>query len=166
MAIQFLRLGALIAGKLGDEKMPAGAGINAKIDTKKFSADLLKAAEAIDADVRQVVRRLAIGIESEAVKRTPVDTGRARASWNTTEEVADLSVAPEGDHPAFQGDLSQHPSPTPVGYLSGEKPIYISNNIEYILDLEYGSSDQAPNGMARLAVAAELAQLQAIVDEA
>ena len=163
MAIQFLRLGALIAGNNGDAKVPAGAGIEAKIDTKRFSADLNKFAQKLDADVRDVTRLLALNIETKVVVRTPVDTGRARASWNTTEETQDLSVAPEGDYGAFQGNLSSHPSPT--GYLSGEKPIHITNNLDYILDLEFGSSSQAPNGMARLGVADALSELQAIVDE-
>ena len=92
-----------------------------------------------------------------------MDTGRARASWNTTEETQDLSVAPEGDHPSYQGKLAANPNPT--GYLSGEKTIYITNNLDYIVDLEYGSSSQAPNGMARLAVADALSELQSIVDE-
>ena len=142
---------------------PKGTGIDAKIDTKTFSADLNKAAKAIDADVKQVIRLLALKIETGAVVRTPVDTGRARASWNTTEETQDLSVAPEGDHPSYQGKLAANPNPT--GYLSGEKTIYITNNLDYIVDLEYGSSSQAPNGMARLAVADALSELQSIVDE-
>lgn len=163
MAIPLLaRLGA-VATRMGGDDGPSGAGIDAKVDTKKFSADLLKAANAMDADVRDVVRLLALKIETGAVMKTPVDTGRARASWNTSEEYAQLEVATEGEHPAFQGQLSAHPNPT--GYLSGEKPIYITNNLEYIIDLEYGSSNQAPNGMARLAVADALAELNSIVDE-
>lgn len=163
MALPFARLLLGAAGRGAMDDGPEGTGIDAKIDTKRFSADLLKAANAMDADVRDVVRLLALKIETGAVTRTPVDTGRARASWNTTEETADLSVAPEGDHPSYQGELLTNPNPT--GYLSGEKPIYITNNLDYIIDLEYGSSSQAPKGMARLAVADALAELNAIVDE-
>lgn len=163
MALPLLaRLGA-VAGRMGGDEGNAGTGIDAKVDTKTFNADLNKFAAKLDADVRDVIRLLALKIESGAVVRTPVDTGRARASWNTSEEVHDTSVMPEGEYGAFKGNLSAHPNPT--GYLSGEKPIHITNNLEYILDLEYGSSSQAPNGMARLAVADALAELQSIVDE-
>jgi flavin-dependent dehydrogenase len=163
MPVQFLRLAATSALRLGNDAPESpDLGIKAKVDTKKFSADLLQAAEKMDADVRDVVRLLALKIENGAVVRTPVDTGRARASWNTSEEYADLNVQPEGQYAAYQ-EKTLAANPNPTGYLSGEKPIYITNNLEYIIDLEYGSSSQAPNGMARLAVADALSELNGIV---
>ena len=161
MPLPLLRLGALGARMGKNDVDNPNLGLKAKVDTKRFSADLLKAADAIDADVRDVVRLLALKIETGAVVKTPVDTGRARASWNTSEEYADLNVKPEGDYAAFKGKLSE--SPNTPGHLSGEKPIYITNNLDYIVDLEYGSSKQAPRGMARLAVADALAELDSIV---
>jgi hypothetical protein len=129
-------------------------GLEFKTNAAEFRNDLEKAAKAIEADVEQVVRLTAAKIEQKVVQRTPVDTGRARASWNMSEESIDSSVKPEGNYGA--------PPATPVGALSGKKVIYISNNLDYIVPLEYGHSGQAPQGMAAIALAEVMAELKAL----
>jgi len=129
-------------------------GLEFKTNAAEFRNDLEKAAKAIEADVEQIVRLTAAKIEEKVVQRTPVDTGRARASWNMSEESIDGSVKPEGNYGA--------PPATAVGALSGKKVIYISNNLDYIVPLEYGHSGQAPQGMAAIALAEVMAELKAL----
>ena len=143
------------AGKLSGSEAAAGMGLNVRIDTAKLDAALQKFAAKADADVHDAVRLCAFKIERKVVERTPVDTGRARASWNISEEYANTSVQPEGEY---------GPPPPPVGKITGKKPVHISNNLEYIVPLEYGHSQQAPNGMAAIAVAEVLAELNTIID--
>lgn len=97
------------------------------------------------------LREFTLDIAQEIVERNPVRTGFSRASWFAT----------VGAHP----DL--HPQqPTPgktVNYggvfatlattLQGISPtdtIWLSNNASYIQKLEFGSSQQAPEGMVRI----------------
>lgn len=88
------------------------------------------------------------------VKRTPHDTGRARANWqigidelppdtfvNDTDKTGEKTCAKIG-----QTLLSRFDKTTRLAVLQ--------NNLVYIRPLEYGHSQvQAPNGMVRISVA-------------
>jgi hypothetical protein len=111
----------------------------------QFSADLKKFAKKLEIDVSTVVRKVSFDIWNDVTKLTPVDTGRARASWNISEEFANLSTKPkEYQNKTGKGE---------VGAISGKRNVMITNNVEYIEFLENGSSDKAPAGMVRVALA-------------
>lgn len=113
-----------------------------------------------------VVKKVALDLFGLIVKGTPVDKGRARASWTIAVGAPDRTTQPEGDYPLFQHD------PAAVAVVARQKgeavlsglearadadgvirePIYISNNLPYIEELEQGHSKQAPSGMAELAI--------------
>ena len=109
--------------------------------------------EKIDAHVNQVARRLALDIDQRVVLRTPVDTGRARSNWlvglgaprRDTTETLDKT-----------GSKAIVDAANTIGRSRAYQDIWISNNLPYILALEEGSSTQAPEGMARIAVAEAL----------
>jgi hypothetical protein len=67
--------------------------------------------------------------------RTPILTGTARSGWVRT-----------------PGGLSDFGTPQAV-----------LNDVPYILKLEYGSSQQAPNGMARITAAESQERMDAVV---
>lgn len=96
-----------------------------------------------------VLRKVVIDITSDIVKMTPVDTGHARSNyfWG----VQRVSAVDETKHgkgaPSFARAFEFAQSAKAGGVY------YITNNLPYILDLEYGSSKQAPGGMARIVVA-------------
>lgn len=102
---------------------------------------------------------IAFRIHDRIVMRTPVDTGRARASWNLVAgDVADLSVAPKsfsggGEQGAAHAQAKAAGAPPALQYV-------ISNNLPYIEKLENGSSRQAPAGMVKLAAADVMTILQ------
>jgi hypothetical protein len=85
-------------------------------------------------EVEQIVRRVGFDVLNKAKANTRVDTGRARGSWNITEEVVDPSTLPE----APDGESGYYGAGTQnaVGYISGEQAVFVTNNVEYIEHLD------------------------------
>jgi len=92
------------------------------------------------------------------IKRTPIDTGRARANWHVSKNMPDTRVTDE---------TTQSVAVTDVPRSNADEPYYIANNLPYINKLEYGGygdnspsgktvngySKQAPHGMVGVTVA-------------
>ena len=91
-----------------------------------------------------VVRGGVINLFNNIVKRTPVDTGRARGNWFTSISAPSRQVTESTSEAASYAGVSNYVSTWDVS-----KPIYITNNLPYIMRLEYGSSKQAPAGWVR-----------------
>jgi hypothetical protein len=122
--------------------------------TFTFDADLKKFAKKAGLNLETVVRKVSFDIWNSVSATTPVDTGRAQGSWNITEEVVNLTVKPEGQYGAGSRGA--------VGRISGKKDVYITNNVEYIVFLEEGSSQKAPQGMTKIALAEAKAELDSV----
>lgn len=130
----------------------------------QFKSDLKKFSEKIDVRLELVVKKVAIEIHDDIVVRTPVDTGRARASWNIGLGDADLSVADEnfgkkstdGSAREANGQKALSAAKSKQSVIENVQPyqdVFITNNLPYIKRLEEGSSKQAPSGMVALALA-------------
>ena len=90
-----------------------------------------------------VVKKTTKSIGKDIIKGSPIDTRLFIESWNAAINAPDLSI----DRTAGAGLL-------PVANkLKIGDVFYFTNNQPYALRLEYGWSDQAPNGMVRLAIA-------------
>lgn len=85
---------------------------------------------------------------TEIIKKTPVDTGRAIGAWVATIDAIDSYIA-EG----IRTEDSALAQALIKAKLAVGHNFYLTNNLPYILKLEYGSSKQAPQGMVRLTVA-------------
>lgn len=107
-------------------------------DVRRFS---IKSGDALDKTVRAVTISLFNGI----IRDTPVDTGRARGAWETTVGQASTST-PERLDKTGSDAMAEVVANTPPG--AGQET-YIANNLPYIVQLEEGSSKQAPEGMVR-----------------
>lgn len=127
----------------------------------QFNAELEAFANTIQQELGNVVADTAVELFSEIVANTPVDTGRARSSWNISLGTPDLKTNPEGIYPEYQDQgaayqQAQGQAESLVGGLRESpariEPIYITNALEYISDLENGTSDQAPVGMVKIAL--------------
>ena len=101
-----------------------------------------------------VAKKLAFEGFAGVVAKTPVDTGRARASWNISTRVANKGVEPESRWPKGQKSTAESranaKSEERLGGVSPRTPytkFYILNNIPYIIYLEHGSSNQIPRKM-------------------
>lgn len=113
-------------------------------------------AEKLDIAVEVVARKLTIDAWGKLVKRTPVDTGRARASWA-------ISVSePYAGPPPLPGQHGM-PSEPGVAEIDGTTAIFITSNLPYMEALENGHSGQAPNGMVRITVAEIAAEIDSML---
>lgn len=115
-----------------------------------------------------VRKKVAVKLYDSIVKKTPVDTGRARGNWqisighDATETVNREDKKALGTVSAYKGEETGK-----LQNVKGDETIYISNNLPYIAKLEYGGygdnspsgktengfSKQAPNGMVGVTVA-------------
>lgn len=85
-------------------------------------AELNDLLDKYERDIEKLVKDASFDLSGRVFIGTPVDTGRARAGWSWTE-------LPNIDRP--------------FSYV---------NNVIYINALEYGHSDQAPQGFVRINV--------------
>jgi hypothetical protein len=103
---------------------------------QEFNLDFADFINETGMEVEQIVRRVGFDVLNKAKANTRVDTGRARGSWNITEEVVDPSVLPPApdDKSNYYGEATANT----VGNISGEKAVFVTNNVEYIefLDLK------------------------------
>jgi hypothetical protein len=107
-----------------------------------FSLDIKEFAKATELELELVTRKIALDAYARVTRKTPVDTGRARANWNVGAGKPDLSTIEAGES-----------SPPPsLSKGDGEEAIYITNNLDYIFELEDGSSKQAPRGMVNVSM--------------
>lgn len=135
----------------------------------KFADALLDIAANVEGElVEQVFKKGVFDLYGSIIKRTPVDTGRARGNWQISfthndDEVEGLDKSEKVISEANEKNVEQLESfeneieknKLPRGGFSFEFPdnaIYLFNNLEYIEFLEDGTSDQAPNGMVELSL--------------
>jgi hypothetical protein len=104
------------------------------------------------------VKRVGADLFSRIVRKTPVDTGRARGSWTMATNQAIRSVLP----PAPEGTVYPAPAVPLVAVAPGDS-VVISNNLPYIGELEDGHSKKAPSGMVKLSIEEVNANMETLV---
>jgi hypothetical protein len=120
------------------------------IALEKFEADTLGKLDVI-------LRKIALDLLSSVVAGipygvgTPVDTGRARGGWQVGVDNDPLGDTGRLD-PSGRETIAA--ANNELGLVNAESVVYISNNVEYIGELEKGHSQQAPYGMLGVAVGA------------
>lgn len=113
-----------------------------------FSLDIAKFAEKAGNNAALVVKKVAVDMSSRIVYRTPVDTGRARGNWMVTFDTPMDGTTTATDK---TGQSTVSANTSKIGTWK-DGTIWIANNLPYIGRLEYGWSDQAPSGMARVTI--------------
>ncbi len=96
----------------------------------KWSLDLREYARKRQVEIKEVRKTYAYALYSSIVRKTPVDTGRARGNWNVSVGSPDTSVTEK-----------TRKTPKPISSMpdpQGDESIFIANNLEYIGVLEYG----------------------------
>lgn len=120
----------------------------------KFSMPISDLIGNVQEDVEQTVRKAALGVFSDVIKRSPVDTGRFRANWRFAEGEADTGTTDSTD-----AGLAQAAANTALTAQIGTVWNF-TNSLPYAERLEFGHSKQAPSGMVRLAIKSWAAQVQ------
>jgi hypothetical protein len=126
-------------------------------DFRSFNLNLEAFAHKIKLAPATITKRVAFELFGRIVEKTPVDTGRARASWNISIGEPDRSVAPEGQQPAMNRVSAEAKARTALATLTERgvlgDTVYITNNLPYIVALEDGHSPQsAPKVMVALSI--------------
>ena len=135
-----------------------------------FSRNVRRLSERIRPAVGRIVRQGALAIDQAVVLATPVDTGRARSGW-----VVSLDApADSPDKPYAPGDKGSTGAQNAAAalaqgqavisrYQSGRNSsVHISNNVEYIGELNNGTSAQAPAEFVEKAVQAGVAAVRGL----
>ena len=104
--------------------------------------------EDLDAFILKLIKDLTQNLVNQLFDKTPVDTGFARTNWVPTIGAPFEGTAGNREE-AEAGILNPGPQEDGLNaivheYLLTQGKIYITNNVEYIVFLNEGSSRQAP----------------------
>jgi len=116
-----------------------------------FASALLALADYAEASVETVIRKACIDLYKMIVERTPIDTGRAKASWSLGIDRGEDKAENEGYsfneiNSIIQDNVSE------FKFTVHDDHVTIYNNLEYIENLENGTSKQAPSGMVSISL--------------
>ena len=123
-----------------------------------FESDIKNWVKKVKDNVETVVVETRFECSDRIINTTPVYTGYARGNWQAetgnsypTQEI--MRFDDEMGYAPTSGEGESLWEAKNVAVLNIDKPYYLVNNVDYINDLEYGKSNQAPRGMVRLVVA-------------
>lgn len=116
---------------------------------KQFAQRIRRIAEKVEVKAGRIVVQTAQVISQTVILATPVDTGRARANWQIG---LGSPVTVETAAKDQSGGATIARNAAKLAGRSRETTIFLSNNVDYIGDLNAGSSSQAPANFVELAV--------------
>ena len=96
----------------------------------------------------KIVRKVCLDLTRDLVLATPRDIGMAKSNWF----LGTTRVSSIESNVSLNGAPSLRRASDFASTLHAGGVFYIVNNLPYIMALEYGSSTQAPAGMARVTV--------------
>lgn len=128
------------------------------IDTTEFDNAIDSVLANVEAGIcDEVMTKVAMDTLRNFQRKTPRKTGRARAGWNTTVDESPSEWKPDGGSKSYR--LTSFNGENNIKF---DSVINFSNNVEYIIFLEEGKSQQAPDGMIQPVLARVTAQLNAV----
>lgn len=114
---------------------------------RRWTEELIK---QLDGEARRrVLKNVAFRFLRKVIKRTPVDKGRARAGW-TSYMLANGVPTKVGDSDPEAVAEGEAASSFEEKFTGSDAFIILVNAVNYIVILEFGSSDQAAAGMMRI----------------
>jgi uncharacterized protein CbrC (UPF0167 family) len=116
-----------------------------------LAASMRKRAARIEPAMADVMKKAALGVVSDVAKDTPYKTGQAQSNWLTSigspmafYRANELSNTGWRDSVDFAKQVLSN-------YKTAD-PIHITNNVPYIVELNRGTSKQAPALFVQAAV--------------
>lgn len=147
--------------------------------TETFEADIGKFAKLLELRVNIVLQRLALDMMGRIILRTPVDTGRARSSWDLSIGTPSEWVPPEREGKGKKivagqtftmsdnaGSSVDSKAFATAKDITATQPVFIVSNLDYIEALENGHSKQAPVGMVVISLAEVEAEIELLLEKA
>lgn len=110
-----------------------------------FSDDIRRFTTKTTEAHNKIARVATLELFSGVIKATAVDTGRARGNWQTAPGSPAAGETERLDKSGGEA-IAEVEAKTPEG---AGQVTYLSNNLPYIMELEEGSSKQAPEGMVK-----------------
>lgn len=118
-----------------------------------FSVDIAEFVKKAGARADLVARKVGIEVFSSVVRKTPVDSGRARANWVASVGAPSVEITGALDAGHYGSEPSGASAAKAQAVLNDftiGPAIFITNSLPYIERLENGYSDQAPAGMVAI----------------
>lgn len=117
----------------------------------QFSVDMSKAIANAEGDVELIVQRAVLGLFRAIVLKTPVDTGHLAYNWQVSINNPETGER-QGVDPGKKVTLDDGQG-TINKWTTKDKVIWITNNVSYAQEIEYGKSTiKAPQGMVRVSL--------------
>ena len=138
----------------GNRSSMAAATFEAQL--KEFSDVLLPEYQTV------FVKKISMELLKKLINKSPVDTGRFRGAWVVSRNMASRSEPDTPDKSEGEDNISFQRADGLVAQLKSGDIVYLSNNLDYALMLEYGWSKQAPSGMAAVSLNEIEAWLQGV----
>ena len=129
------------------------AAANFEMQLKEFSDVLLPEYQTI------FVKKISMELLKKLINKSPVDTGRFRGAWVVGRNTPDRS---EPDTADPSGTSTEIKGINGINSIREGDIVYLSNNLDYALMLEYGWSKQAPQGMVAVSLNEIEAWLQGV----
>lgn len=109
--------------------------------------------EQLRREIEDIFKALALEVDKELRESTPVGTGHARANWvSSVGSPHTGEVDGDGAHAAGVGQI--------LRFKLGDGALWVSNGVDYVQILNYGTSDQAPPLWIEAAVDRAVATIQ------
>ncbi len=105
----------------------------------------------MNAFVAGVVRVISVSVTNNVTVSTPVDTGFAKSNWIPS--VGKPKSSPSGSRTSVSSGAQKSGLGRLKSYRVTQGRVFIVNNVEYIGDLNSGSSSQAPAGFVQGGIA-------------
>jgi hypothetical protein len=107
-------------------------------------------AKQVEVGTQDMIKRVALDIDSALVLTTPVDTGRARSNWQVS---IGKTAAGTIDQPASPSETIGNAKSELAKLRDSDSSVHITNNLPYIQRLNEGWSPQQPAGFVDQAIA-------------
>ena len=128
------------------------------MDLRQFANKMQLRAKNLPANVNKVKQNVSVQVLTTLAQDTPVDTGAAVSNWVVSlGSSAGTRIAPHS--PGHKGSTRTENSRATITLGSQvinqsvpEQIIHVANAVDYILDLNNGSSRQAPAGFVESAI--------------
>lgn len=101
-----------------------------------------KLAKKINHNASAFIRKVVLDGLTSLIRQSPVDTGRFKANWSTS--VGMINPGTTEDTVVNLSNQSKGINKYKLG-----QTMFLHNNLQYAIPLEYGTSKQAPKGWIR-----------------
>ncbi|QQV88042.1 tail protein [Escherichia phage phiWAO78-1] len=123
-----------------------------------FALDVSKFVEKAKKNPEKVMRQVSIKLFSAIIKASPVDTGRFRMNWMASGGTPASGTTDATDK---SGNTATGNATSFVLKATDWREFTLTNNLPYAQRLEYGWSQQAPQGVVRT----NISRFQQLINE-